>query len=235
MAYAVHEINQMADKQKAFADEVVYAAGNFAEIAGLLEKYGQADAAAEVQKAYRDEMLQKSRLMSSTTALKSVIEKMVSGRIGAATAENVAQMYLDSLDEIHAGALRTVDNSDEMQEFKKTVWEIGHPGEPFIVGGDDELAMISTGTGAEDNLICPITRMELVDPVRSTCGHVFSKDAILGYLRTHARARLVDCPVAGCPHAISKDTLKVDAKTQQKLANLKKRKRPEEEANVEDL
>ena len=44
MAYAVHEINQMADKQKAFADEVVYAAGNFAEIAGLLEKYGQADA-----------------------------------------------------------------------------------------------------------------------------------------------------------------------------------------------
>lgn len=160
-----------------------------------------------------------------------MVEKMQSGRLGEATAEDVAQMYQDKAMELHVEAEKQIERSEEVVELKRAIWEAAHPNEPFVLGGDDDLAVISAGT--EDNLICPIMRMELVEPVRNTCGHVYSKDAVLDYLKRNRHR--ANCPVAGCPQQISQNSLKADTNMQRKLANAKKRKRVEHDENIEDL
>lgn len=175
--------------------------------------------------------MEKGRLQASGTALKLMVEKMHSGRLGDATAEDVAQMYKDKSTELHVAAEKLIDKSDEMTELKRAIWEAAHPDEPFVLGGDDDLAVVAAGT--EENFICPITRMELVEPMRNVCGHVYSKVAVLDYLRRHRHH--ADCPVAGCPQQVSQNTLKPDTNMQRKLANHKKRKRSEQDDNIEDL
>jgi SUMO ligase MMS21 Smc5/6 complex component len=157
---------------------------------------------------------------------------MQSGRMGPATADNIGQIYQDAIIELHLEQEKLIDKSDEMIEYKRNVWEAAHPNEPFVIGGDDDLAVIAN-VGGDENLICPITRMELVEPVRNTCGHVYSKAAIATYLGRH-RGR-AECPVAGCNGHVSTNSFKPDAKSQQKLSNQKKRKRREDDDNIEDL
>jgi E3 SUMO-protein ligase NSE2 len=58
---------------------------------------------------------------------------------------------------------------------------------------DEELTVINNG-GSGDQWICPITRVAMVEPVTSkSCGHSFSKAAILSHLRIKRT-----CPVPGC-------------------------------------
>lgn len=160
-----------------------------------------------------------------------MVEKIHSGRLGDATADDVAQMYRDKSMELHVAAEKLIDKSDEIVDLKRAVWEAAHPNEPFMLSGDDDLAVISAGT--EENFICPLTRQELVEPMRNSCGHVYSKEAVLDYLRRN-RYR-ADCPVAGCPQQISQNSLKPDATVQRKLATQKKRKRQDQDDNIEDL
>lgn len=66
-------------------------------------------------------------------------------------------------------------------------------------GGDDddsdeELTIVNNAASSGDPWICPMTRTAMVDPVTSqTCGHSFSKEAILVHLRSKRT-----CPVPGC-------------------------------------
>lgn len=155
---------------------------------------------------------------------------MVQGRIGDATAENIAMMYRDKTREIHSAAKKGIGKSEEAVEIAKAVWEIGRPDEPFQLQGDDDLAVFAP---ADDNITCPITRLELVDPMRNSCGHVYSKAAIDEYLRRHRQR--AGCPVAGCPAQVSPHSMKPDTAMQKRLANQKKRKRTDKEDDVEDI
>lgn len=159
-----------------------------------------------------------------------MVEAMVSGRVGENAAANIAMMYRDKTNEIYNKEKKDIAKSEEAVEIAKTVWEAGHPDEPFVLAGDDDLAVFAP---TEDVTVCPITRMELVDPMRNNCGHVYSKDAITEYLRRHRQR--AECPVAGCPGQVSAHSIKADTALQKRLANQKKRKRPEKEDDVEDL
>lgn len=180
--------------------------------------------------AAMSDLARKVELQASAAALKLMVEKMASGRIGDASVENIALMYRDKANEISIGEQKDLAKSEEALELIKAVWDAGHPDEPFVLQGDDDLAVFAP---TDDNFTCPITRMELVEPMRNTCGHVYSKDAITEYLRRHRQR--ADCPVAGCPSQVSPHSLKADAALQKRLANHKKRKRQEKEDDVEDI
>ena len=58
---------------------------------------------------------------------------------------------------------------------------------------DDELEM----TRVERNTVCPISRKEMVKPVKNIiCGHVYDKQSMESLLKQNPMCR---CPAVGCP------------------------------------
>ncbi|KAJ1887769.1 hypothetical protein LPJ66_008939 [Kickxella alabastrina] len=112
------------------------------------------------------------------------------------------------------------------REFKQQVWDLKHDGEPmprlFHAGGggeegeSDEDLVIS---GAKLTYKCPVSQSWLIDPMTSKlCGHSFSKDAILAYVRSQ-RSGSAKCPVGGCASIISPRDLFSDAVLERKVAH----------------
>lgn len=62
------------------------------------------------------------------------------------------------------------------------------------------------GVSTEAVLKCPLTRVKMVDPVVTPCGHVFSRQGLENYQRQKTKngtlAVEVPCPTAGCKKAI---------------------------------
>jgi len=99
-----------------------------------------------------------------------------------------------------------------LKEFRQKVWAVNHRDEALPDDGDDIL-LIAT---QEDSLICPITKQTFVQPMKNPrCGHVYSRAAILDYIRH--KARPVGCPVAGCPETVTERGLQVDTATEREL------------------
>jgi len=125
-----------------------------------------------------------------------------------------------------------------LKEFRQKVWAVNHRDEALPDDGDDIL-LIAT---QEDSLICPITKQTFVQPMKKfarccvlrlscgcslfsfsllfpghspRCGHVYSRAAILDYIRH--KARPVGCPVAGCPETVTERGLQVDTATEREL------------------
>lgn len=177
--------------------------------------------------AYVRELSEKSRLEASKNALRVIVQQMVGGGLGDATADSIVDMYRDKVKEIHVAQSKRLERGEEMQEYMRVV----SPDSPFMLMGDDDVAVMASAS--DDNLICPITRSELVEPVRNTCGHIYSKAPIEAMIRSRNR---VACPVAGCSQYVSSRSLAPDAATQRKLdAQKKKRKRSDDADDVEDL
>jgi hypothetical protein len=69
---------------------------------------------------------------------------------------------------------------------------------------DSDVQCMDTHEGASVPLRCCITFMTMEAPVRSACGHVFSRAGIEHYLQ-RSRGRM--CPVAGCGKQVLKAQL----------------------------
>ena len=69
---------------------------------------------------------------------------------------------------------------------------------------DDEIEM--TCVDDTQKFVCPITKGELVDPVKNKlCGHSFSRKAVEAHIKNmKGKAK---CPIAGCVSAITLDDL----------------------------
>ncbi|WFD31295.1 hypothetical protein MSPP1_002329 [Malassezia sp. CBS 17886] len=107
-------------------------------------------------------------------------------------------------------------------EFRSCVWEVNEegpmpplvdliPAEPGDEAGDtasDEEDIVMGGTVQQFR--CPLTASLLRDPVMSiVCAHVYSRAAILGYLRDAAASRTAaKCPAAACNATIADKDLK---------------------------
>ncbi|KAJ1940489.1 hypothetical protein GGF37_003953 [Kickxella alabastrina] len=125
------------------------------------------------------------------------------------------------------------------REFRQQVWDLKHDGEPmprlFHAGGggeeeeeSDEDLVIS---GAKLTYKCPVSQSWLIDPMTSKlCGHSFSKDAILAYVRSQ-RGGNAKCPVGGCASIIGPRDLFSDAVLERKVAH-HLRQLEQEEASV---
>lgn len=126
---------------------------------------------------------------------------------------------------------RSIDFSKKSDyvAFKERVWNVQHPDLDFP--GLTKAGMIkSCGleedqefsvTGQKENLICSITQKQFVDPHRSTCGHVFEKEAIDQMLQGN---RNIPCPIAGCRANIARKDLKPDASMKRRLEQIRRKR-----------
>mmetsp|Transcript_8671 Transcript_8671/g.16674 ORF Transcript_8671/g.16674 Transcript_8671/m.16674 type:complete len:281 (+) Transcript_8671:147-989(+) len=93
------------------------------------------------------------------------------------------------------------------------------------VGGgaeDDEVEMMYNAASQRTALSCPLTTTLVEDPYKNkACGHVYSKEAIMNYIRQmQSSHRTCKCPVTGCSNTnVTMDQLEPDLVT----ANLVKR------------
>lgn len=90
-----------------------------------------------------------------------------------------------------------------------------HPDEPMPEDDDEELYLMASS--AQKVIICPLTAEVMENPVKSTCGHSFSRAAIMQLL-TKSRGRQVNCPVPGCAQKVSSSSLSPDAETAAEIA-----------------
>jgi len=95
-----------------------------------------------------------------------------------------------------------IANNKEVKEFMETVWRAHNPEEEAESTenaiGDDEVEI----SQVDDNMrfICPITKVELVDPVKNKrCGHTYSRKAIEQHIK--AMKTRAKCPIPGCVSA----------------------------------
>uniref|UniRef100_A0A8D2ZZC3 E3 SUMO-protein ligase NSE2 n=1 Tax=Scophthalmus maximus TaxID=52904 RepID=A0A8D2ZZC3_SCOMX len=69
---------------------------------------------------------------------------------------------------------------------------------------DDDIAV----TQSQVNFTCPLTQVEMVNPVKNKkCNHYYDEGAILGLMRTkHSQKKKCRCPVVGCGNIDVKET-----------------------------
>ena len=85
-------------------------------------------------------------------------------------------------------------------------------------GGDEDMMMVSS----QVQTVCPVTRREMVRPVRNTaCGHIYDREGIEALMRQNADTR---CPVVGCrnPAPVFPRNLQDDLQTRKAIAAKKK-------------
>ncbi|XP_003704077.1 E3 SUMO-protein ligase NSE2 [Megachile rotundata] len=102
--------------------------------------------------------------------------------------ESIIQQYKQTISEIDID----VSNDDNLIEFDKQVEalldKIGNE-------ANDEDAEMQL-TGGYINVIDPISKKRIVDPVKNTlCGHTYDRDSITQILKINKKTR---CPVVGC-------------------------------------
>ena len=118
----------------------------------------------------------------------------------------------------NAGKLKVdVKSHPWMKEFDRLVSDNDNNQEEEG-DGDEDMMMVSS----QIQTVCPITRREMVRPVRNrACGHVYDREGIEALMRQNADTR---CPVVGCrnPAPVFPRNLQDDLQTRKAIAAKKK-------------
>lgn len=86
---------------------------------------------------------------------------------------------------------------------------------------DEDIAVTQT----QANLTCPLTQVEMVNPVKNKkCNHHYDEGAILGLIKTrHSQKKKCRCPVVGCENTDVKESdLIPDQILRRKIQSLKR-------------
>lgn len=97
------------------------------------------------------------------------------------------------------------------KNFRRTIASASGENQPvnvekYFTGyqGDDDIEIEEETVSYK----CPISGGYFENPVRNPCGHIFSKNALLDYVKGKRRAgEELDCPVFGCKYLISDNRL----------------------------
>ena len=104
-----------------------------------------------------------------------------------------------------------------MKDFDKLVSQSGNTQEEEG-GGDEDMMMVSS----QVQTVCPITRREMVRPVRNTaCGHVYDREGIEALMKQNPDTK---CPMVGCrnPTKVFPHNLQDDNQIRKAIAAKKK-------------
>lgn len=131
---------------------------------------------------------------------------------------NISSIYQEMLTKLESSNNdEQIEKHKEVVDFTQTIWNLHNsdsedapPAQKIRTGDDDDDDEIEmTCVDESQKFICPITKGELVNPVKSKlCGHTFSRKAVEGHIKNmKGRAK---CPIAGCVSSISIDDLEND-------------------------
>jgi len=101
---------------------------------------------------------------------------------------------------------------EKMLPIKRKMWDIRHAGEPMPEEANADLVMMASQQ--EEDYLCPITKDQLVNPMKNSCGHRYSGEAIVELLNMESKKKEIGCPVPGCTQMVSRSTLSKDSEFQ---------------------
>jgi len=226
----VKEIDSMIEKHKQLLQEIVVSMGISTDVAVAVEEQKDAQKVSDLEKTMQDYINMEESVKRHITALTDLKRHLNQGT--------------DKLADIFEGKLKNLEgNADpsafkkhnKYREFKQKVWAVNHPND---AAPDEDQDLVMMQPSGDSDLICPITRKELDGPTRNqSCGHCYSNAAVMQYLSSNRGKRTIQCPVAGCNAAISKDSLEKDVEKERLLRkkHAKRKREPEKEEDTEDL
>lgn len=88
--------------------------------------------------------------------------------------------------------------------IKNTLNQANQESEEKMEELDEDIAV----TQSQVNFTCPLTQVEMVNPVKNKkCSHYYDEEAILGLIKTrHSQKKKCRCPVVGCENADVKES-----------------------------
>ncbi|WVZ99599.1 hypothetical protein U9M48_044869 [Paspalum notatum var. saurae] len=93
-------------------------------------------------------------------------------------------------------------NNPLFRQFRESVWNVHHAGQPMPGEEQEDIVMTSTQMTIL-NVTCPLTGkpvIELENPVRCVdCRHIYEKNPVMHYIRSKKPPQ---CPIAGCPRIL---------------------------------
>jgi len=207
----------MIEKYRTITQEVFSCMGISIDIAQALQEQGDAAQVSELEDTIKEYINLEAKIKSHTTAL--------AGLKNHINANNV------KLGEAYK-KLRTADKEPpdfkshtKYKEFRQKIWAVDHPNQPLPDEQDEDIVLMNT-QGNDNQFICPLTRSELDSPLKNnSCGHVYSKDAILDYMKRSKgkRGGKYPCPVAGCSAEVTQNSLERDLELERQLRRNKQR------------
>jgi len=106
--------------------------------------------------------------------------------------QNITKEYRKAISEIQIN----VSESDRILEYDRQIEGLLQANEAALNNGLDDTDADLRMTGSEINVIDPISKMRMTDPVRNAvCGHVYDKESLVAMLQKNKNTR---CPVVGC-------------------------------------
>lgn len=122
-------------------------------------------------------------------SLRSLREDLLNGRGNGE--HDYASQLRDYMTEFKSNSDNFVALEHE-QFYREVLTELG---EELTAANNDDDEIQMMGGASKQTLKCPLTTGLLEDPVKNSfCGHVYSRAAVMEYIRSHKRR----CPVAGC-------------------------------------
>eukprot|EP01129_Flabellula_baltica_P003674 TRINITY_DN13429_c0_g1_i1.p1 TRINITY_DN13429_c0_g1~~TRINITY_DN13429_c0_g1_i1.p1 ORF type:complete len:243 (+),score=62.98 TRINITY_DN13429_c0_g1_i1:28-729(+) len=200
------------------------------EVAKLFEEKGNTQVVDEIRQYVSGYAMMELQLKDRVDSLNAIVERIKRNPI------QEEDDYVMDYEQYTLNAAEERQGHEEemiagiLKDYRLAVWSVNHPDEPLPEDADEDIVML-TQTKI-DAAICPLTKAPFVDAQKnSKCPHVFSKQAILSYLRTNRR-----CPVAGCNATLSPSDLTDDIVATRNAQRMKKRARESSDSeSVEEL
>ncbi|KAF8726696.1 hypothetical protein HU200_019163 [Digitaria exilis] len=127
-------------------------------------------------------------------------------------------------------------NHPLFRQFRESVWNVHHAGQPMPGEEQEDIVMTSTQMSIL-NVTCPLTGkpvIELANPVRCVdCKHIYEKEPVMHYIRSKKPPQ---CPIAGCPRILQVGKVVCDPLLLIEIEELRSSEPPAQNAtNIEDF
>lgn len=136
---------------------------------------------------------------------------------------DIEEILMSKLNEIESSnSNEQLQQHQKVKEFAQQVWNVHHSGQPLPGAENDNMDEdIVIAQAPEESIICPLTRKQMVQPVRSKkCNHSYGKTAIIQHIRSRPRAK---CPVVGCANVVTEKDLEPNSSLAFRIKRLERK------------
>ncbi|KAJ1264075.1 hypothetical protein BS78_09G234800 [Paspalum vaginatum] len=186
-----------ADTQ-ALVAEMRKALGSMKSLAVEFERDGKSDKVQKLEETVLEMVASYEDCVALTQAIKAV------PRVYQPSDEttNFKTLIEAEVGKIKEASSASGQNNPLFRQFRESVWNVHHAGQPMPGEEQEDIVMTSTQMTIL-NVTCPLTGkpvIELENPVRCVdCRHIYEKNPVMHYIRSKKPPQ---CPIAGCPRIL---------------------------------
>lgn len=119
--------------------------------------------------------------------------------------DKVKEQYMERIARLSDAELH---NHQKVVAFKDSIKNSFKQANQESAANEEELDEDVAVTQTQDNFTCPLTQVEMVNPMKNKkCNHHYDEAAILSLIKTrHGQKKKCRCPVVGCGNADVKES-----------------------------